>query len=151
MDMPVRKPRTALPEPVPPEGAGIADLASPAERAALTPAAVEAMARIAGNWGLSVTEIAGLLGGISERTWFRFLKSPPDELSQDQLTRISAVVGLFKGLRLLFSEPLASQWVKRPNAHPAFGGRPPLAAMIAGGIPKMLQTRAYVDALRGGL
>jgi hypothetical protein len=61
------------------------------------------------------------------------------------------LTGLFKGLRLLFSAPLADEWVKRPNRDPVFGGRTPLAAMIAGGIPKMLEVRAYIDALRGGL
>jgi hypothetical protein len=27
----------------------------------------------------------------------------------------------------------------------------PIQAMIAGGIPRMLETRQYIDALRGGL
>ena len=72
-------------------------------------------------------------------------------LSQDTLTRISALVGIFKGLRLLFSEPLSDEWVRLPNKGPLFGGRRPLDAMIEGGIPIMLDVRRHIDALRGGL
>ncbi|PPD09629.1 MAG: DUF2384 domain-containing protein, partial [Methylocystis sp.] len=55
------------------------------------------------------------------------------------------------GLRLLFSEPLSDEWVRLPNKGPLYGGRRPLDAMIEGGIPKMLEVRRYIDALRGGL
>jgi hypothetical protein len=72
-------------------------------------------------------------------------------LSQDTLTRISALLGVFKGLRLLFSEPLSDEWVRLPNKGPLYGNRRPLDAMIEGGIPKMLEVRRHIDALRGGL
>jgi hypothetical protein len=71
-------------------------------------------------------------------------------LSQDTLTRISALLGIFKGLRLLFSKPLSDEWVRLPNQGPLYGGRRPLDTMI-GGIPKMLEVRRHIDALRGGL
>ena len=61
------------------------------------------------------------------------------------------MVGVYKGLHLLFSEPLADEWVRRPNQESLFGGVSPIDYMIAGGIPAMLETRSYVDALRGGL
>jgi hypothetical protein len=57
----------------------------------------------------------------------------------------------FKGLRQLFSEPLRDEWVRLPNRGPFYGGRRPLDAMIAGGIPKMLEVRRHIDALCGGL
>ena len=75
----------------------------------------------------------------------------PGTLSQDELTRASALIGLFKGLRLLFSEPLADQWVRLPNRDVLFRGAPPLQTMINGGIPALLDARRYIDALRGGL
>jgi hypothetical protein len=133
------------------EGIGAADLADPAEQARLAPATGKALARIADHWGLSAGEIAALLGGISERSWYRMKAVAPPAMGQDMLTRASVLIGLFKGLRLLFSMPLADEWVRRPNRHALFGGRSPLDAMIAGGIPKMLQVRAYIDGLRGGL
>ena len=63
-------------------------------------------------------------------------------MSQDQLTRVSALVGLFKGLHLLFADATADEWVRRPNSGPLF---------VGGGIPTMLDIRRYVDAVRGGL
>jgi len=41
-------------------------------------------------------------------------------LSQDTLTRIRALVGIFKGLRLRFSEPLSDEWVRLPNKDPLY-------------------------------
>lgn len=128
------------------------NLADPGTRERLTPAAVEAMVRLADIWRLTSSEICALLGEVSERTWFRMKKGEwSGALSQDALTRVSALVGIFKDLRLLFSIPLADEWVRLPNKGPLFGGRRPLEAMIEGGIPKMLEVRRHIDALRGGL
>jgi hypothetical protein len=127
-------------------------LADAAVRARLTPAAVDAMVRLAAIWRLSSAEVCALLGDVSERTWFRMKKGAwAGVLPQDALTRVSALIGIFKGLRLLFSEPLSDDWVRLPNKGPLFGGRRPLDAMIEGGIPVMLEVRRHVDALRGGL
>lgn len=89
---------------------------------------------------------------MSESTWKRAKK--PDyagELTQDQLLRLSALIGLFKSLQLYFSDPIADQWVKLPNQGPEFDGQRPLDAMLSGGLPKILRVRGYVDALRGGV
>ena len=127
-------------------------LGDAAVRARLTPAAVDAMVRLAALWRLSGAEICALMGDISERTWFRMKKGAwVGALSQDALTRVSALIGIFKGLRLLFSEPLSDDWVRLPNKGPLYGGRRPLDAMIEGGIPVMLEVRRHIDALRGGL
>lgn len=72
-------------------------------------------------------------------------------LSQDMLTRVSMLVGIFKALRLLFSEPLADEWIRLPNKGPLYGGRRPLELMTEGGIPKLFDVRRDVDALRLGL
>ncbi len=128
------------------------NLADPQTREQLTPAAIEGVARLAELWRLTSAEVCVLMGVESDRTWFRMKKGEwTGALSQDQLTRVSALVGLFKGLRLLFSLPLADEWVRLPNKGPLFGGRRPVDVMIEGGIPAMVEVRAYVDALRGGL
>jgi hypothetical protein len=134
------------PSPVPP------NLADSKMRDRLTPAAVEGVVRLARIWRLTGAEACALLGDVSERTWFRMKKGEwSGVLSQDVLTRVSVLIGIFKGLRLLFSEPLSDEWVRLPNRGPLYGGRPPLDAMIEGGIPKMLEVRRHIDALRGGL
>lgn len=128
------------------------NLADQATRQRLSGSAIMGVLRLAELWRLSSGEMCALLGSISERTWFRMKKGEwPGTLSQDEMTRVSALIGIFKGLRLLFSLPLADEWVRLPNKNPVFGGRRPLDAMIEGGIPAMLEVRRLVDALRGGL
>ena len=121
------------------------------DRQRLTGAAVKAVLRLAGAWNTSNAEGAALLG-VSESTWDRMKAGRWDGvLSQDQLTRASALIGIFKGLHLLFANDLADRWPGLENRAPVFGKRTPIQAMIEGGIPRMLETRHYIDALRGGL
>jgi len=128
------------------------NLSDAATRERLTPAAIEGVRRVAELWKLTASETSALLGDMSERSWYRLKKGEArTALSQDELTRASALIGIYKGLHLLFSDPLADEWVKLPNRGPLFGGRTPLMVMIEGGIPAMLDVRRHVDALRGGL
>jgi hypothetical protein len=121
------------------------------DRRRLTAAAVKAVLRLVDAWGGSNAEGAALLG-VSESTWDRMKGGKWDgTLSQDQLTRASALVGVFKGLHLLFADDMADRWPKLVNAGPIFDRRTPIQAMIEGGIPRMIETRQYIDALRGGL
>jgi uncharacterized protein (DUF2384 family) len=71
-------------------------------------------------------------------------------LTQDELTRISLLIGIFKALNILFSERLANQWVSRPNSNPMFRNQPPLVFLIQGGMPGMLAVRRLLDSRRGG-
>ena len=100
------------------------------ERRRLSGAAVKAVVRLVAAWGGSNAE------GV---------------LSQDQLTRASALIGIFKGLHLLFADDMADRWPKLRNRAPLFDRLSPIEAMIGGGIPRILETRQYIDALRGGL
>jgi uncharacterized protein (DUF2384 family) len=71
-------------------------------------------------------------------------------LTQDELTRVSLLIGIFKALNILFNEKLANQWVSRPNSNPMFNNAPPLALLIEAGIPGMLAVRRLLDGRRGG-
>jgi len=121
------------------------------DRERLTPAALEAIRNLAKVWGLTGNETAALLG-VSPSTWDRIKGDAWGQaLSQDQLTRASAMIGVFKGLSLLFADAMANRWVRLRNSGPLFENRTPIETMIEGGIPTMLEVRRYVDALRGGL
>ena len=113
--------------------------------------AIKAFARVADAWSLTLREAAAL-ADMSESTWKRArLPGYAGQLSQDQRLRFSALIGLYKGLELYFDPPLSLEWPKLPNRGPEFDGARPLDAMIAGGLPRILRVRAYVDALRGGM
>jgi hypothetical protein len=113
--------------------------------------ALKAYSRIADSWSLTGRETAAL-ADMSESTWKRARKPGyAGELTRDQMLRLSAIVGIYKALELYFDPPLAHQWVKLPNKGPEFDGARPIDAMVAGGLPKILRVRAYLDALRGGM
>ena len=90
---------------------------------------------------------------MSGSTWDRIKREDRSAapLSQDQLTRISALTGIFKGLHLLFADEMANRWPRLQNEGPLFGRRTPIEAMLEGGIPSMIEVRRYIDAVRGGL
>lgn len=112
--------------------------------------AAKAYARIAAAWKLNNT-IAAELISVSPRTWARMKTGNWNgSLSRDQLMRISAATGLYKALHLYFSDGLADAWVNLANKGPLFSNRTPVQVMIEGGLPAMMDTRTYVDALRGG-
>ena len=131
--------------------ADVQTFAHPEDRARLSAPGLRAFRALAERWKLSNAEAASLLG-VSDSTWDRIKRGTGGQpLSQDQLTRTSALIGIFKGLHLLFPDGLADAWLKRANKGAIFAGRSPIEAMIEGGIPVMLDTRRYVDAVRGGL
>ncbi len=112
---------------------------------------LKAFARIAEAWSLTQREAAEL-ADMSESTWKRAKKPGfAGDLTRDQMLRLSALIGLFKSLELYFNEPISREWVKLSNQGPEFDGARPLDKMIAGGLPKILRVRGYLDALRGGV
>ena len=124
--------------------------ADESDRARLSEVALKAFLALMKAWGLSNAEASALLG-ISASTLDRMKRGYRPTLSQDQLTRVSALVGVYKGLHLLFADETANEWARRPNRGPLFDRETPIQAMIEGGIPRMLEVRRYVDAVRGGL
>lgn len=137
--------------PLPAPASGLQTFSAEEDRRRLTAPAVKAVLRLIHAWDGSNAEGAALLG-VSESTWDR-MKGGKWEgvLSQDQLTRASALIGVFKGLHLLFADDMADRWPRLANRGPIFDRRSPIQAMIEGGIPRMIETRQYIDALRGGL
>ncbi len=124
---------------------------SAADRHRLTPASLIALRGLARAWKATGAEMAALVG-VSESTWDRIKAANWNQtLSQDQMMRVSALIGIFKGLHLLFADSMADRWVRLRNAGPLFSNLTPIDAMIERGIPGMIEIRQHVDALRGGL
>ena len=127
------------------------DFSRDADRVRLSKVALKAYRRLVEQWGLTGQQAAALLD-VSLSTWERLKQDEKGKaLSQDQMTRISALVGVFKGLHLLFADDMADRWPSLGNKAPLFAHMSPIESMIRGGIPQMLEVRRYVDAVRGGL
>jgi hypothetical protein len=126
------------------------DLSKAATRQRLSPAAIRGFLRIMDRWGIKDPDARQLLGGISSGSYYSWKKQPKRVLDQDTLIRISLLLGIFKALNILYSEPLADAWITLPNRNPMFRGQTPLAYMIERGQPGMLHLRQLLDARRGG-
>lgn len=121
------------------------------DRVRLSTTALKAFRSLAERWKLGNADAAAMLG-VSASTWDRIKRGSWEQpLSQDQLTRVSALVGVFKGLHLLFADDMADRWPRLANKGALFQRRTPIEAMMEGGIPAMIDVRRYVDAVRGGL
>ncbi|KEP68864.1 hypothetical protein DL1_08325 [Thioclava dalianensis] len=110
----------------------------------------KAYSRLASAWGLSEHEASGLLG-MPEPVWSG-LQEPSDapSLTEDQLLRLSAALGIYKALELYYAKPLARSWMTRTNAGPLFLGARPVDVAIEGGLKKILEIRKYLDACFAG-
>src|SRR5271157_1663049 len=133
-----------------------ADLSSRAVQEKLSPVAIRAFFRLTSHWKLRDEDARGLIGGISNGSFYQLKRSAAKTtdartLDQDKLTRVSLLVGIFKALNILYGTKLADAWVQLPNSNPMFGGQTPLACMLKGGMPSMLRVRQLLDARRGGL
>jgi len=105
---------------------------------------------IAAAWQLSGDEQRGLLGWPAASTFYKYRAGDVSVLSFDTLTRLSLVLGIYKALHVLYPDPaLADRWVRLPNAHPLFGGRPALTTMIDGGMDGLYLVRRLLDGRRG--
>ena len=114
-------------------------------------AVVKALVRVADAWSLTNAEAASLFD-VPTATWSRMKAgSFKGNLDQDKMMRASLLIGIFKGLRLLFNGPLEKGWPKQPNSGAVFSGQTPVDKMISGGIPAMMAVRRHIDALRGGV
>jgi hypothetical protein len=113
--------------------------------------AVKALVRVMDAWGVSNAQSANLVQE-SVRTWNRMRGGKWNgKLTKDQTVRISGIVGLYKALHLYFSDQLADRWPTLPNKGPLFKGRRPVDFMEEGGLIAILESRKYVDAIRGGI
>ncbi|NDY57615.1 DUF2384 domain-containing protein [Desulfovibrio sulfodismutans] len=130
----------------------IADLSVKADRDRLSPAAVKGFFNIMAKWGIRDADAKALLGGVSNGRYYDMKKAPGSAvLDQDELHRVSFLVGIFKALNILFGEELADAWMRLPNQNRIFGGATPLDYMIRGGLPAFQTVRRLLDARRGGL
>lgn len=104
--------------------------------------------RIAEAWGLKEAEQMKLLGLDSRSTFQTWKRGAVSAIPKDALERISYVMGIYKGLKILLPRS-ADDWVRKPNAAPLFAGRPAIERMTSGNVADLYVVRQYIDAQRG--
>ena len=126
------------------------DLSRKENRDRLSPAAIKGLLRISKHWKLRDDDTRALLGGMSSGSFYALKNQSSRTLDEDQLTRVSLLIGIYKALNILYGQKLADTWIVLPNVNPMFGGDSPLDYVKKGGIPAFLRVRQLLDARRGG-
>jgi uncharacterized protein (DUF2384 family) len=124
------------------------DLSRLETRERLSQSAIDGFFAIIDKWQLPLERAGELLGGVPRSTVYK-LKSAAGTLRQDELTRISYIVGIYKALHILLPDELADRWITQPNDNLLFRGQPPIDYMIRSGIPGLQQVRSLLDSERG--
>src|SRR5580658_10111995 len=108
------------------------DLSRRETRKRLSQSAIDGFFAIMDKWHVPIERAGDLLGGMPRSTVYK-LRTAAGTLRQDELTRISYVVGIYKALHILLPEKLADDWVAQPNDNFLFGGQTPLDHMVRAG------------------
>ena len=124
------------------------DLRSVKTRERLSQSAADGYIAITDKWGFSAEQKSELLG--ISRSKLYCLSTGSGVLTQDQLTRISYVVGIYKALHILLSTKQADKWMSGANDDRLLAGRSPIDYVLQFGIPGLLNVRRLLDAARGG-
>ncbi|MEO9189818.1 MAG: MbcA/ParS/Xre antitoxin family protein, partial [Acetobacteraceae bacterium] len=123
----------------------------PANRRRLSAPALRTFLAIADLWGLTEEQRRLVLGMPSRSTyhgWTRIARAHGEiVLDVDVLVRLSAVLGIYQALRILYqSEAEGTAWLKRPHAATIFGGQPPMELLTSGSQDALLWVRRFLDA-----
>lgn len=119
---------------------------SDADKAA---AGLTAFFSIAEEWGLSTEQQQILLGSPGRSTYFQWKRNKRGNLSRDTLDRLSYLLGIYKGLNILFSGNHVQQWLFNTNDNPMFNQQSPLDYMLTGSLVALADVRRYLDWARG--
>lgn len=118
----------------------------------MSSAGLRAFFRIMELWGVKGKDAQVLLGSIPHSTYYNWKANQNVKLQKDTLERISYILGIYKGLQVLFSDAdTADKWVKKNNSAALFRGKTALDMMLSGNVADLFQVRRYIDAVRGGV
>lgn len=108
--------------------------------------------RILDKWRCTEDEKRALLGQIPRSSFYRMQKAPESvKVTLDLADRLSYLLNIHAGLRLILSEPESIyDWVRRPNDHIWFQGRTAMDIMKSGRMEDLIDVFRHIDAARGG-
>ena len=106
----------------------------------------KAVLNIKNEFGFSDEEMRYLLAGMSNERYGSGCNSFSETLSENELVRLSYLLGIYKGLRILFSDhKQAVTWLDRENSLSPFEGATPKQYILSGGEFELSKTRKFID------
>lgn len=126
------------------------------KRQSLSSPAIRAFVKLCDLWQLNEKERLVLLGSVARSTFYAWAqkasKGAKLTLPLDVLLRISALLGIHKALRIIFTtKDDGIEWLYRSNQGRNFGGQSPKEIMLSGTQDGLMQVRRHLDAWRGGV
>ena len=119
-------------------------------RKKLSSSAFRLFVKFCDRWGLDESQRLALLGDLHRQTYQKWKREGVNSLNRDQLERISILLGVHKGLRLLFADhDSAERWIFSNNHDIPFGGVSPFEYLMQGSINNLYEVRRYLDSWRG--
>lgn len=99
---------------------------------------------IVSKWDLTDSEAKLLAGWPNQGSSILGKTSGAKTITEDTLTRISLVMGIYKATHILVPEPTrANSWIRRANS--AFYGSTPLEIMLSGDLADLFRIRRHLD------
>jgi hypothetical protein len=125
------------------------------DRARTSAPGLRSFRAIADKFNLFEAERIAILGDPGRSTYHQWMKKAREQqpltLPLDTLLRVSAVLGIYKALTILFEdETQALVWLKGPHQGTLFAGASPITYMLDGGHDGLMSVRRYLDSWRGG-
>ncbi|WP_052213718.1 antitoxin Xre-like helix-turn-helix domain-containing protein [Belnapia sp. F-4-1] len=129
--------------------------ASAEERRRVSGPGLRTFLNIADLWGLIDAERQRVLGvdPATYADWAAQARAQaPLELESDVLLRVSAALGIHRGLRTLYpTDTEGVGWLRKPNVMPPFGGQAPVELVIGGRLEALLATLRFLNGAEQGL
>ncbi|MFC6642232.1 MULTISPECIES: hypothetical protein [Sulfitobacter] len=106
---------------------------------------LRAIPNLFARWELTEQQSFELLS-VTYKMWCRIRAGHCVALTEDQILRAGALMGIHAALRTIFADPWCYDWIQHPNGAPLFAGQPAIKVMIAGGLPTIILVRQYLEA-----
>lgn len=106
--------------------------------------ALKVFLNIMDAWGVNLEQRQALLGSPKQHEYESWQQGNVESINRDVVVRISFIIGIYKGLGLIFNDrSRADEWVNKPNKE--FNGQSALEFMLGGDIERLKQVREFVD------
>lgn len=110
----------------------------------------QALENLIARFRLSQAEGQILMGNMPHSSYYKGLSQHNVRLNRDQRERISYLLGIYKALRILFTDAeQAMTWINRANTLPPFHGKTPRAYLMEGSLVRLAEVRRFLDFWRG--
>ncbi|KTD11323.1 antitoxin Xre-like helix-turn-helix domain-containing protein [Legionella jamestowniensis] len=110
----------------------------------------KALKNLIERFNFTKEEALCLMGDMPASSYYKGISKFDGNLTRDEKERISLLLGIYKNLRILFTDSnQAMSWINRENALPPFNGITPRSYLMEGSLMRLAEIRRFLDFWRG--